>query len=38
MNFTKKFIISTLILFFILNCGGEKQKKIYKEFDTIEVL
>ncbi len=38
MDFTKKFIISTLILFFILNCGGQEQKKIYKEFDTIEVL
>ena len=38
MDFTKKFIISTLILFFMLNCGGKEQKKIYKEFDTIEIL
>ena len=37
MNFIKKLINSILILFFVLNCGGQEKKKIYKEFEINEV-
>ena len=37
MNFIKNLINSILILFFILNCGGQEKKRIYKEFDINEV-
>ena len=37
MNFIKNLINSILILFFVLNCGGQEKKKIYKEFEINEV-
>ena len=30
-------VCTILILFFMLNCGGQEKKRIYKEFDINEV-